>query len=98
MIVEHLLFCYIWKIWQGQLLIDIEAIVCPIGSTTTKSEVKVICRVDYNVYENRKEDPEEEKESINIVFLEPCIQWNCIIRPIQNDAVVSLQTLCLVDA
>ena len=87
--VEHRLFCYISKNWQGQPLIDIETIVSLIGSTTTKKGLKVICQVDNNVYETGKKISEEEKESINIEFLEPCAQWNYIIRPIQNEVVVS---------
>ena len=87
--VEHRLFCYISKNWQGQPLIDIETIVSLIGSTTTKKGLKVICQVDNNVYETGKKISEEEKESINIEFLEPFTQWNYIIRPIQNDVVVS---------
>ena len=87
--VEHRLFCYISKNWQGQPLIDIETIVSLIGSMTTKKGLKVICQVDNNVYETGKKISEEEKESINIEFLEPCAQWNYIIRPIQNDVVVS---------
>ena len=87
--VEHRLFCYISKNWQGQPLIDIETIVSLIGSTTTKKGLKVICQVDNNTYETGKKITEEEKESINIEFLEPFAQWNYIIRPISNDAVVS---------
>lgn len=86
--VEHRLFCYISKNWQGQPLIDIETIVSLIGSTTTRKGLKVICQVDNNVYETGKKISEEEKESINIEFLEPFTQWNYIIRPIQNDVVV----------
>ena len=87
--VEHRLFCYISKNWQGQPLIDIETIVSLIGSTTTKKGLKVICKVDNNTYETGKKITEEEKESINIEFLEPFAQWNYIIRPISNDVVVS---------
>ena len=87
--VEHRLFCYISKNWQGQPLIDIETIVSLIGSTTTKKGLKVICQVDNNVYETGKKISEEEKKSINIEFLEPFTQWNYIIRPIHNDVVVS---------
>ena len=87
--VEHRLFCYISKNWQGQPLIDIETIVSLIGSTTTKKGLKVICQVDNNVYETGKKISDEEKKSINIEFLEPFTQWNYIIRPSQNDMVVS---------
>ena len=87
--VEHRLFCYISKNWQGQPLIDIETIVSLIGSTTTKKGLKVLCQVDNNIYETGKKISEQEKESINVEFLEPFTQWNYIIRPIQNDAIVS---------
>ncbi len=82
------MFCYISKNWQGQPLINIETIVNLIDSTTTKKVLKVICQVDNNVYETGKKITEEEKESVNIEFLEPFTQWNYIIRPVQNDVVV----------
>ncbi len=41
-----------------------------------------------NTYETGKKITEEEKENINIEFLEPFTQWNYIIRPILNDVVV----------
>ncbi len=44
--------------------------------------MKVICQVDNNVYETGKKITDEEKESINIEFLEPFTQWNYIIRPV----------------
>ena len=87
--VEHRLFCYISKNWQGQPLVDIETIVSLIGSTTTKKGLKVICQVDNNIYETGKNITEEEKSNINIEFLEPLTQWNYIIRPVQNDVFVS---------
>lgn len=80
--VEHRLFCYISKNWQGQPLIDIETIVSLIGSTTTKKGLKVICQVDNNIYATGKKITDEEKAGINIEFLEPFTQWNYIIRPI----------------
>ena len=87
--VEHRLFCYISKNWQGQPLIDIETIVSLIGSTTTKKGLKVICQVDNNIYETGKKITDEEKENINIEFLEPFTQWNYIIRPSRNNEIVS---------
>ena len=52
--VEHRLFCYISKNWQGQPLIDVETVVNLIGSTTTEKGLSVICRVDENHYEPGK--------------------------------------------
>ena len=87
--IEHRLFCYISKNWQGQPLIDIETIVSLIGSTTTTKGLKVICQVDSNTYEVGRKITDEEKNQINIEFLEPNEQWNYIIRPNLNDSVVS---------
>ena len=48
--VEHRLFCYITKNWQGQPLVDVQTAVNLIGSTTTSAGLKVICKADYNDY------------------------------------------------
>lgn len=82
--IEHRLFCYISKNWQGQPLVDIETIVNLIGSTTTSKGLKVVCQVDENTYEVGRKISQEEKEQINIEFLEPNKQWNYIIRPYSN--------------
>ena len=79
--VEHRLFCYISKNWQGQPLIDIETIVNLIGSTTTEKGLSVICRVDENHYETGKKITEEQKDNLNIEYVGPNERWNYIIRP-----------------
>ena len=48
--IEHRLFCYISKNWEGKPLVDIETVVNLIGSTTTKEGLKVVCEVDENTY------------------------------------------------
>ncbi|MCD8294504.1 MAG: ISAzo13 family transposase [Clostridia bacterium] len=79
--IEHRLFCYISKNWQGQPLIDIETVVNLISSTTTKKGLKVICKVDENKYELKKQVSDEEMASINLERLETFGYWNYIIRP-----------------
>ena len=79
--IEHRLFCYISKNWQGQPLIDVETVVNLIGSTTTEKGLSVICRVDENHYEPGKKITEEQKENLNIEFLGLNKKWNYIIRP-----------------
>lgn len=79
--IEHRLFCYISKNWQGQPLIDVETIVNLIGSTTTEKGLSVICRVDENHYERGKKITEGQKENLNIEFVGPNEKWNYIIRP-----------------
>ena len=79
--IEHRLFCYISKNWQGQPLIDIETIVNLIGSTTTERGLKVQCRVDNNLYQTGLKITSEQKEELNIEYVGPNKKWNYIIRP-----------------
>ena len=79
--IEHRLFCYISKNWQGQPLIDIETVVNLISSTTTKTGLEVVCKVDTNTYKTGLKITEEQKENLNIVFVGPNEKWSYIIRP-----------------
>lgn len=79
--IEHRLFCYISKNWQGQPLIDVETVVNLISSTTTKTGLEVVCKVDPNTYETGLKISKEEKENLNITFVGPNEKWNYIIRP-----------------
>lgn len=79
--IEHRLFCYISKNWQGKPLIDIETTVNLIGSTTTEKGLTVVCRLDENHYETGKKITEEQKDSLNIIFNGPNEKWNYIILP-----------------
>ena len=79
--IEHRLFCYISKSWQGQPLIDIETVVQLISNTTTSKGLKVICRIDNNKYELSRKVPDEEYENIHIISEETLGDWNYIIMP-----------------
>lgn len=79
--IEHRLFCFISKNWQGQPLINIETVVNLIGSTTTEKGLSVICRVDENHYETGMKITEEQKANLNIEFVGPNEKWNYIVRP-----------------
>ena len=80
--IEHRLFCYISKNWQGQPLIDIETTINLIGSTTTKKGLTVVCRLDEKTYETGIKITEEQKDNLNIVFNGPNEKWNYIIYPV----------------
>lgn len=77
--VEHRLFCFITKNWQGKPLIDINTTVNLISSTKTKNGLKVRCVVDENKYEIG-ETVSDQYDKINIVRDETNPQWNYIIR------------------
>lgn len=78
--VEHRLFCYITKNWQGQPLVDIQTAVNLIGTTTTAKGLKVICKADYNEYPLSKKVSDEDYNSISISRIDPFGEWNYIIE------------------
>ena len=79
--IEHRLFCYITKNWEGKPLTDLVTVVNLISSTTTEKGLKVNCVVDYNKYELNKKITEDQVEAINIESCDQFGNWNYIIRP-----------------
>jgi hypothetical protein len=78
--VEHRLFCYISKNWQGKPLIDVETAIDLIGSTTTSTGLKVICQRDDTVYKTAQSVSDGEYESIPLTRLAPSESWNYILN------------------
>jgi hypothetical protein len=78
--VEHRLFCYISKNWEGKPLIDVESAVKLIGSTVTSKGLKVICKRDDNVYEAGIKISDEDFDAIPITKIAPFGLWNYIIH------------------
>jgi transposase len=78
--VEHKLFCFISKNWQGKPLIDVESAVKLIGSTTTKTGLEVICVSDDTKYELAVKVSDSEFKSILLDKIEPFGTWNYKIR------------------
>ena len=79
--VEHRLFCYITKNWQGQPLVDVQTAIDLIGSTSTTTGLKVICVRDDTEYELAKKVSDEEFATINLVTIPPFESWNYRILP-----------------
>ena len=79
--VEHRLFCYITKNWQGKPLIDIQTAIDLIGATRTTTGLKVVCVRDDNEYELARKISDEDFASINIVKIAPFECWNYFIQP-----------------
>ena len=79
--VEHRLFCYISKNWQGRPLVDVETAIDLIGSTTTKTGLRVICQRDDSVYERARVVSDEDFEAIEIVKIDPFPIWNYYFEP-----------------
>ena len=79
--VEHRLFCYITKSWQGQPLIDIQTAIDLIGTTRTTAGLTVICVRDDTEYELAKKISDEDFATINLVKIAPFESWNYRILP-----------------
>jgi hypothetical protein len=78
--VEHRLFCYISKNWQGKPIVDIQTVVNLISSTTTRNNLKVICVQDDNVYELSKKVSDKDFKTIPLLRIAPFGNWNYVIK------------------
>jgi len=77
--VEHRLFCYISKNWQGKPLISVETAINLIGSTTTAKGLKVTCQRDDTVYELAQTVSDEDFYSIPLGKIPPMESWNYVL-------------------
>lgn len=82
--VEHKLFSYISKNWQGRPLIDIETVIELIGSTTTTTGLKVTCIPDYNKYELGKKVTDKEFNNLPIRYLNNLGKRNYVIGAVEE--------------
>ena len=78
--IEHKLFCFISKNWQGKPLVDVQTAVNLIGSTTTITGLKVICQADTTEYKLSKTVTDKQFNSLPIVAIAPYDRWNYIIK------------------
>ena len=79
--VEHRMFCYISKNWQGQPLIDIETVISLISNTTTEKGLTITCQLDEKNYETGRKISDAELESLNITPCKILGKWNYIVKP-----------------
>jgi hypothetical protein len=79
--VEHRLFCYITKNWQGKPLVDVQTAVDLIGSTSTTTGLEVLCVRDDTEYILAKTVSDAEYNSINLTILSSLPYWNYRILP-----------------
>jgi len=79
--IEHRLFCYISKNWQGKPLVDVQTAIDLIGSTTTTTGLKVICVRDDTEYELARKVSDKDFDSIVINKISPFETWNYKISP-----------------
>ncbi len=82
--IEHRLFAYVSKNWEGKPLIDIVTVVKLIGSTATKGGLKVICDVDERNYPIGIKVDDDAFGSIDIESHAPNEGWNYTIKGFIN--------------
>ena len=78
--IEHRLFCYISRNWEGKPLLDIETVVEYISNTTTKAGLKVQCVTDPRSYASGIKVTDEQMADILLEPLGEYGRWNYRIR------------------
>jgi len=79
--IEHRLFAFITKNWQGIPLVSISVILALIGATKTEKGLAVTCVLDDAEYEKGIKVSDDELESVNIDHAEFHGEWNYTIKP-----------------
>jgi hypothetical protein len=77
--IEHRLFAFISKNWQGIPLTNTALVVSLIGATTTSSGLTVTCVLDESEYETGIKISDEDFDKINIVNADFHGEWNYTI-------------------
>ena len=78
--IEHRLFPYISKSWQGKPLLDLETTKKYVESTTTTKGLRVACSIDKNNYEAGIKISDKEFININVIHEEVLGQWNYLFK------------------
>jgi hypothetical protein len=78
--IEHRLFCFISRNWQGKSLVDVKTAVNLIGSTTTTAGLKVVCQTDNTEYTLSKKVTDEQFNALPITRIAPFGNWNYMLR------------------
>ena len=79
--IEHCLFSQITRNWRGRPLESLSVVINLIGSTKTKTGLKVTCSLDDTEYQTGIKVTDEEFNAINIERLGFHGEWNYIIKP-----------------
>lgn len=79
--IEHRLFSFISQDWRGKPLVSHETIVNLIAATTTKTGLKVACKLDPGVYPSGVKVSKKEMGEINLRKEPFHGEWNYTISP-----------------
>lgn len=81
--IEHRMFSFISLQWKGQPLVSYETVVKLIGSTTTRTGLKIKAKLDRRKYALGAEITDEQMDSIKIERHETQPDLNYTIRPLR---------------
>ena len=79
--IEHRLFCHITQNWRGQPLASHEIMVKLIGSTTTRTGLRVKAALDRRCYPNGKKVSDDELAQVKLHRAKFHGDWNDSILP-----------------
>jgi hypothetical protein len=79
--IEHRLFSFITMNWRAKPLVSYQVIIDLIGTTTTATGLKVVCKLDGNVYPKGVVVSDEELATVNIARADFHGDWNYTIKP-----------------
>lgn len=79
--IEHRLFSFISKNWQGVALISTAVIVSLIAATKTKKGLAVVCVLDENIYEKGQKITDKQLNTVNLTCDEFHGEWNYVVSP-----------------
>lgn len=79
--IEHRLFCYLSKNWRGRPLTDYATIIELIGSTTTRTGLKVVAMLDDGEYPIGQKVHDREMRALNLIKSPWHGEWNYALLP-----------------
>jgi hypothetical protein len=81
--IEHRMFCHITENWRGRPLVSRAVVVNLIGSTTTRTGLRIKAELDTNSYETGVKVTDEELATVEIRRAKFHGEWNYTISPRQ---------------
>jgi hypothetical protein len=79
--IEHRMFCHITQNWRGRPLESVETVVNLIGSTTTKTGLRIRAEPDRNTYAPKIKISDDQMENIRLSRSRARGLWNYRIDP-----------------
>jgi hypothetical protein len=79
--IEHRLFCHITTNWRGRPLESLETVVSLIGSTKTRTGLRIRAGVDSNTYETGLQVTDTELAGLHLTPHTFHPEWNYTLKP-----------------